>query len=83
MKMKFVNRLVQPETQVRIQLAQDERHLDLLYNNILVGFFADGELYLCSFSSASENMCALEGEGVKFTKVKSANYYQIKINDDK
>jgi len=80
MRMKFVNRKLDPETQVRITLDQDENHLDLMMNDHLVGFFADGKLYLCSFGPANKDMYALENQGVKFVKVQGEdNSYRISV----
>ncbi len=80
MRMKFVNRKLDPETQVRITLNQDENHLDLMMNDHLVGFFADGKLYLCSFGPANKDMYALENQGVKFVKVQGEdNSYRISV----
>ena len=79
MKMKFMNDLSQLEPQVQVTLNQDGDQLDLLYNDILVGLFADGEFYLCFFSATSKDMHALQSDGVKFEKY-SQHQYQIKIN---
>lgn len=78
MRMKFVNQKLDPETQVRITLEPDDRHLDLKMNNHLVGFFADGKLYLCSFGPANPDMYALENLGVEFEKYDS-NSYRLKV----
>lgn len=77
-RMKFVNRKLDPEMQVRITLDQDERHLDLMMNDYLVGFFADGKLYLCSFKPADEEMYALKNLGVEFEKCEN-NSYKLKV----
>ena len=79
-RMKFVDGPIQPETQVRVTLEQDGQQLDLKFNGHLVGFFADGELYLCSFGRANRDMYALENLGVLFETVgDGSNSYKIKV----
>lgn len=79
MRMKFVNTPLDPETQVRVTLEQDEMHLDLMMNNHLVGFFSDGQLYLCSFGPADPDMYVLENLGVEFEKRDGEDAYHIKV----
>lgn len=79
MRMKFVNTPLDPETQVRITLEQDNTHLDLKMNGHLVGFFADGELLLCIFGPANPDMYALENCGVKFVKNGDDGDYSLSI----
>jgi len=77
-RMKFVNGPIQPETQVQVTVEQDEHHLDLKMNGHLVGFFADGKLYLCSFGPANQDMYSLENLGVEFEKYEG-NSYKLKV----
>ncbi len=78
MRMKFVDGPIRPETQVRVTLEQDGSQLDLKLNGHLVGFFADGQLYLCSFGPANRDMYALENQGVEFEKTEG-NSYKLKV----
>ncbi len=79
-RMKFVNRELSPEKRVIIRLEQDEMHLDVKMNGVLVGFFADGVLHLCTFGPASKAMYGLEAEGVRFEKRTKHNDYIIQVN---
>lgn len=53
--------------------------LDLFFDEILVGFFADGKFYTISFLSAHEDKVMLEEKGVHFVQRKTNSSYRIEV----
>ena len=81
-KMIFNNEAMSaiPQVHVRLELTRDSHDLDIMFDEVLIGFFSDGKLWLCNFPEKNASKIRLEAKGVLFEKPGDSTTYCIATN---